>query len=329
MREAGATREQDLAFSMAIGSAYLQEGVNAGLEIDSFASKFTFNVFGGSMELFKEVAFQRAARRMWARLLKEKFGAKNSKSMLIRMPMGAHIGASSATAQRPLNNLTRAVVGAIAGALSGYSPNAFPPYDEALGLGWSMEAIQLSEDAGRILQYEARLTDVMDPLAGSYYVENLTDQIESDAWKEYEKIEDMGGAIAAIDCGYMQRQIAKSAHERQVQIEKCEELIVGVNCFLDESELDVSTNRLVAEIYDDQKRENAEERQIASLLEVKRSRENRHVHELLDQLKFAAKSEDENLFPYLIDCSKAYASEQEMCDVLREVFGEYQEVTVF
>ena len=205
IREAGATRKQDLAFSMAIGIAYLEEGVKAGLDIDSFAPKFTFNAFGGSMELFKEVAFQRAARRMWARILKEKFNAKDPRSMLIRQPLGAHIGCSSTTVQRPLNNLTRAVAGAIASALSGYPPMAFPPYDEPLGLGWSLEASQLSEDAGRILQYEAKLTEVIDPLAGSYYVEHLTDQIEEEAWQELDKIESMGGAVAAIENGYMQR----------------------------------------------------------------------------------------------------------------------------
>lgn len=169
-REAGATREQDLAYSMAIGIAYLQTGVDAGLEIDQFAPKFTFNAFGGSMELFKEVAFQRAARRMWAKVLKERFRAKDPRSMLIRQPMGVHIGPSSTTVQRPLNNFTRSVVSAIAGALSGYLPNAYPPYDEPLGLGWSLEAIQLSEDAARILQYEAKITEVVDPLAGSYYM---------------------------------------------------------------------------------------------------------------------------------------------------------------
>ncbi|MFZ5632975.1 MAG: methylmalonyl-CoA mutase family protein [Bacillota bacterium] len=329
IREAGATRNQDLAFSMAIGIAYLQEGVRAGLDIDSFAPKFTFNAFGGSMELFKEVAFQRAARRMWARILKERFGARDPRSMLIRQPLGAHIGCSSTTAQRPLNNLTRAVVGAIASALSGYPPMAFPPYDEPLGLGWSLEASQLAEDAGRILQYEAKLTEVIDPLAGSYYVEYLTDQIEDEAWKELEKIESMGGAVAAIESGYMQREVSRSAHERQRRIEKGEELLVGVNCFTDESELEVETSRVIPHPYDEEKREQAEELQIASLTRLKRSRDNRYVGELLRGLKAAAKKEEENLVPRFIECAKAYVTEQEMCDVLREVFGEYQEVAMF
>lgn len=329
IREGGATREQDLAFSMAIGIAYLQEGINAGLEIDSFAPKFTFNAFGGSMELFKEVAFQRAARRMWAKILKERFGAKDFRSMLIRQPLGAHIGCSSTTKQRPLNNLTRAVVGAVSSALSGSPPMAFPPYDEPLGLGWSLEAQQLSEDAGRILQYEAKLNEVVDPLAGSYYIESLTDEIESAAWQELDKIEKMGGAVVAIESGYLQREIARSAHERQQRIEKGEDLVVGVNCFTDESELEVATSRVVPHPYDEKKREEAEELQIAKLTELKRSRDNRQIGQLLRELKEKARKEEENLIPHFVECAKAYVTEQEMCDVLREVFGEYEPVSVF
>lgn len=329
MREAGATREQDAAFSLAIAAAYTREGIKAGLDVDSFAPKFTINCFGGSMEMFKEVAFQRAVRRMWAKMMKERFGAKDPRSMLIRQPWGAQIGCSSTTAQRPLNNLTRGVIGAVASALSGFPPYAFPPYDEPLGLGWSLEAQQLSEDAGRIIQYEAKLTEVLDPLAGSYYIEKLTDEIEEKATAELEKIEAMGGAVEAIESGYMQRVIARGAHERQQRVERGEDLIVGVNCFTDESELDVQTTRVVPHPYDETKREEAEARQIANLKELKRTRDNRLVAQLLNTLKEKAKDENENLFPYFIECSKAYATLQEQSDVLREVFGEYEETVVF
>lgn len=324
IREAGASREQDLAFSMAIGIAYLEAGVSAGLDIDSFASKFTFNAFGGSMEIFKEIAFHRAARRLWARILKERFKAKDPRSMLIRCPIGAHTGYNTTTSQRALNNLTRSVLAGVAGALSGGPPNVAPPYDEPLGLGWSLEAIQLTEDAGRILQYEARLTDVMDPLAGSYYIESLTDEIEAEAVREIARIDAMGGAVAAVETGYMQRAVAKSAYERQKRIEKGEDLIVGVNCFLDESELEVTTSKLVAHPYDAEKRQMAEEKQIVNLKEVKKNRNGREVARLLTELKSLAVKEEENLFPHFIECAKAYVSEQEMCDVLREVFGEYE-----
>jgi methylmalonyl-CoA mutase N-terminal domain/subunit len=325
MREAGATREQDLAFSMAIGAAYLQKGVDAGLDIDSFAPRFSFNVFGGSMEFYKEIAFQRAARRMWARMLKERFGARNPRSMLLRQPHAAHIGCSATTLQRPLNNLIRTVIGGMASAMSGGAPESWPPYDEPLGLGWSMEAIQLAEDAQRILQHEARICEVMDPFAGSYFMESLTDQIEESGWTEFEKIQTMGGAVAAIESGYMQREVAKSAYERQKRIESGEDLIVGVNCFSGEHELEVTTTRLVPHPYDPEKMELAESKQIANLKEVKSARDNHAVGRLLKDLEVAAKKETENLIPRLIECVKAYATIQEMCDVLRGVFGTYEE----
>jgi methylmalonyl-CoA mutase N-terminal domain/subunit len=328
IREAGATREQDLAFSMANGAAYLQEGVNAGLDIDAFAPRFTFNAFGGSMEFFKEVAFHRAARRMWARLLKEKFGAKSQRSMTLRVPLTVYPGCFNCTVQRPLNNLIRSVVGGLAGAMAGGPPNCYPPYDEPLGLGWSLEAIQLSEDAARILQHEARLVDVMDPLAGSYYVESLTDEIEGAAWAEFEKIQSMGGAVAAIESGYMQRETAKSAYERQKRLEEGKDLIVGVNCFLGEHELEVTTTRLVAHPYDPDRRDEAEKHQIESLHAVKKQRENGEVKRRLKELEAAARKEEENLIPYFLGCVKAYVTVQEMCDVLRGVFGEYRPVTI-
>lgn len=324
IREAGATRKQDLAYSMAIAIAYFQEGIDAGLDIDAFAPRFTFNAFGGSMELLAEIAFQRAARRMYARILKERFGAKNPRSMIIRQPITAHIGPSDTTIQRPLNNLTRAVVGAVAGALSGGRPAPFPPYDEPLGLGWSREAQQLSNDAGRILLMESRLGEVEDPFAGSYSMEAMTDEIESEAWDELNKIEEMGGAVAAIESGYMAREVSRSAYERQKSIANGETLIVGVNCFTGDDELEVETTRLVPHPYDPTKRERAEKKQIADLKKLKKSRDNKEIKRLLAELEKQAKDEKQNLFPIMIDCAKAYVTIQEVCDVLRDIFGEYE-----
>jgi methylmalonyl-CoA mutase N-terminal domain/subunit len=215
-------------------------------------------------------------------------------------------------------------VGGIAGALAGGPPVCAPPYDESLGLGWSLEAMQLSEDAERILQYEARITEVLDPLAGSYYVESLTDQLENAAWEEFEKIQSMGGAVEAIESGYLQREVARSAYERQKKLEEGKELIVGVNCFVGEGELEVNTTRLVAHPYDPNRREEAERRQVANLREVKGRRDHREVGRLLKGLREAARKEEENLFPHFIACVKAYVTVQEMCDVLREIFGEYR-----
>ena len=176
--------------------------------------------------------------------------------------------------------------------------------------------------------YEAKLNEVRDPLAGSYYVEYLTNEIEEAVWKELGKIDAMGGVVAAIENGYVQREIAKSAHERQRRIETGEDLVVGVNCFLGESELEVQTSRLVPHPYDPTRRDQAEEKQIQDLTELKKSRDNHTVAQLLKELKEKAKKEDENLIPHFIECVKAYVSVQEMCDVLREVFGEYQPVAL-
>ena len=328
IREAGATREQDLGFSMANGIAYLRLGVEAGLDIDDFAPRITFNAFGGSVELLKEVAFQRAARRMWARIVKEKFGARNPRSCLLRQGLGPHMGYRDATVQRPLNNLTRAVIGGMASALSGCPPNAEPPYDEALGLGWSLEAIQLARDATRIMLHEARLTEVIDPLAGSYYVESLTDQIEADAWAIVDKMEGMGGAVAAIENGYMQREVARSAYERQRRIERGDELIVGVNCFLGENEMEVTTTREVPHPYDPTRREAAETLQIQNLQEVRRLRDRAAVAAALKKVKEVAQREEANLMPPILEAVEAYATVGEICDVLREIFGEYQPVAL-
>jgi methylmalonyl-CoA mutase N-terminal domain/subunit len=328
IREAGATRTQDLAYSMAIAIAYVQEGIDAGLDVDEFAPRFTFNAFGGSMEFFQEIAFQRAARRMYAKILKERFGAKDPRSMIIRQPIAAHIGPSDTTIQRPLNNLTRAVMGAIMGTLSGGTAAPFPPYDEPLGLGWSLEAQQLMKDAGRILICEARMLDIEDPFAGSYCMEALTDEIEGEAWEELKKVEDMGGAVASIENGYMPRQIAKSAYDRQKAVSAGEKLVVGVNCFKGEDELEVETTRLVPHPYDPGKRERAEEEQIAALKEVKNNRDDSEVARLLKELDQQTRQDDTNLVPHLIECAKAYVTIQEICDVFRGVFGEYEAASI-
>ncbi|MCU0600036.1 MAG: methylmalonyl-CoA mutase family protein [Desulfobacterales bacterium] len=325
IREAGATRVQDLAFSMANAAAYIRAGISGGLAVDGFAPMLTFNAFGGSMEIYQEIAFQRAARRIYARMVKEKFGAQNPRSMMIRQPITAHIGCSSTTLQRPLNNLTRAVVGGIAAGMSGGIPGAFPPYDEPLGLGHSQEAVQLQLDATRILIYEAKVADVNDPWAGSYFMESLTDEIESEALAEMEKIENMGGAVAAIENGYMQKAISKSAYERQKQIERQEDFVVGVNAFTGSNEISVNVNRVVEATYDPQLLKTAEKRQLRKLEQLKQERNGRAVSAALSDLKKHAKDESVNLMSDICECVRNDATLQEICDVLREVFGEFQQ----
>jgi len=322
IREAGATRVEDLAFSLANGIAYLQEGVDAGLDVDDFATKFTFNAFGGSMEVYHEIAFQRAARRMWARIVKERFGARNPRAMMIRQAITAHIGCSSTTLQRPLNNLARSVAGGMAAGMVGGMPSVFPPFDEPLGLGHSREAIQLQVDASRIMLYETGLCDVNDPWAGSYFMESLTDQTEAAAQEELDRIEGMGGAVAAIDSGYMPRAVAKSAYERQKRIESQQDFVVGVNCFTGENELNVELDHESEGMYDSDHLGSAEDRQLAKLATLKRERSEREVARGLTTLEQHAKDTETNLMPDLIECVKSEATMQEICDVLRGVFGE-------
>jgi len=326
IREAGATRAQDLAFSMANGIAYLRAGVDAGLEIDDFASKFTFNAFGGSMQVYHEIAFQRAARRMWARILKERFGATDPHAMMIRQPLTAHIGCTSTTLQRPLNNIARSVIGGMAAGMSGGMPSAYPPFDEPLGLGHSLASIQLQIDATRIMIYEAGIADVTDPWAGSYFMESLTDEIEAAAQQDLDRIEGMGGAVAAIENGYMPRAVGQSAYERQKRIENQEDFVVGVNCFTGENELELSLNQTVEVLYDPEQLRSAEERQIAKLADLKRVRSVAAVSRSLATLEQHARDVEANLMPDLIECVKSDATLQEICDVLRGVFGEAEPV---
>jgi methylmalonyl-CoA mutase N-terminal domain/subunit len=324
MREAGATRTQAMAFTFSDAIAYVQLGLDAGLDVDTFVPRFTFLGFSGGMEILKEIALQRAARRLWARIMRERFKARNPRTWLYRAPLAAEVGNYSKTLQRPLNNYARAVLESVASALSGGNAYAGYPYDEPLGLGHSLEGWQLNIDASRIVQYEARLCDVVDPFAGSYYMEALTDEIEEEVSRIIAHIDSMGGATAAIEKGYYQQEIAKSAYEFQRQVETGERVVVGVNRFTGEKELEVTTSRLVEHPYDPAKCADAEERQIKNLAKVKRERDNVKVKATLKQLREAAKDDKVNLIPVILEAVKAYASIGEICGVLREVFGEYE-----
>lgn len=324
-REAGGSRELVLGLHLAFGIAYLQLGVDAGLDIDQFAPRITFNDSSGSMEMLKEIAYLRAARRMWAKILKERFGAKDPRSMIYRDIGGCMMGFDSATVQRPLNNLIRSVIGGVAEAMSGYVPTCQPPFDEPLGLGHSMEAIQLELDAARIIMFESRLCDVIDPWAGSYYMEYLTNELEEEGWKVIRQIDDMGGMVAAIESGWVDREIARCAYERQRAIETGEITVVGVNKFVGENELEISINRMVPNPYDPEKRAKAEERQIANLNKVRKERDNQAVQSSLKRLKEAARDENANTIPALVEAVEAYATVGEITSALKEVFGTYQE----
>jgi len=325
MREAGASAVQGLAFTLSHAIAYAQLGIGAGLDVDDILPRFSFLSNSGSMDVFREIALARAGRRMWAKIAREKLGAKKPRSWLMHGAGGAHQGYHTATAQRPLNNLTRSVIGGVTSALSGGAGQCDPPFDEALGLGWSLEARQLALDATRIINYEAGLRKVLDPWAGSYFMEALTDQIETEAWTLINKIDALGGAVAAIENGFMQEEVARSAYEYQRQIETGERMVVGVNSFTGKNELDVTVNKVVPHPYDPEKRADAERRQLANLAKVKRERDNHEVELTLKQLEDAAQDESVNLIPLFIEAVKSYASIGEICRTLRKVFGEYSE----
>lgn len=324
IRHAGASLAQELAFTFANGIAYIQTGMDAGLDIDDFSPRLHFNIFGGGPEFFPQIAQVRAGRRMWAKIMRERLGAVNPRSWILRTNVGASSGEFAKTVQRPLNNLIRSVIGGVAGAITGGLPGTGFPYDEPLGLGHSLEAHQLNRDAMRIVLFEAKLGEVLDPLAGSYYVEALTDEIEREAWAILEKIDAMGGALEAIEKGYMQTEITRSALQYQKEIEKGTRTMVGVNKFKGENEMEVTTNRQVTHPYDPERRRKAERKQIANLKRVKRGRDKLQVKETLKRINEAAPHEDVNLIPLILDAVKAYASVGEICGVLREVFGYYE-----
>jgi len=324
IREAGATAAQTVAFTFSDAIAYVQLGLDAGLDVDEFVRRFTFLNFSGSMDFFLEIARTRAARRIWARIMRETFKSKNPRNW-VTSGLGAAVeGRYCYTTQRPLNNLARGIIMGVASALSGGRPSGGVAYDEPLGLGHSYEATQLSLDAARIMRNEAKLGDVIDPLAGSYYVESLTNQVEAEILEIMDRIEAMGGSVEAIKSGWMQREVAKSAYQFQRDVENGNRAVVGVNKYTGDNELNVTTDRLVPHPYDPGKREDAEERQLANLAKVKKERDNSRVQSTLKELHKAAGNENENLLPYLLDCVKAYATVGEMCNVLRDVFGEWE-----
>jgi len=325
MREGGAMGVTDLAFGLANAIAYIQLGVDAGLDVDTFAPHYTYRGFGGgTLNIFYGLARARAARRIFANIMKERFKAKKPRSWILHGGQQAWFTKDLFTTQRPLNNLTRSVIDAIIAALGGGEP--YPtPYDEPLGLGHSLEAQQLSIDVSRILEHEAGMLDVMDPLAGSYYLEALTDEVEQEILQIMDKIETMGGAVAAIEQGFYQHEIARGAYEFFKGIESGAHKLVGVNCFTGDHEFEVTANRGVVPLpYDPEKRAAAEEKQITKLQQFKKERDNERVQATLKGVREAARDEDVNLVLPVLEAVEAYASVGEICDVFRELWGEWE-----
>ena len=310
IREAGSTAAQEIAFTLADGIAYVQAAIDKGLDVDEFAGRLSF-FFNSHMNFFEEIAKFRAARRLWARIMKERFGAKNPKSMMLRFH--TQTAGSSLTAQQPDNNIVRTAMEALAAVLGGTQSLHTNSKDEALALP-SEDSVRTAIRTQQVIAYETGVADTIDPLAGSYFIEKLTDELERLAAEYIQKIDDMGGAVKAIENGFMQREIQDSAYRYQKAVESKERLVVGVNCFEVEEGQPKNLLKVDPAIGESQKER---------LSDLKARRDGLAVANALEAVEKAAKGDD-NLVPPIVQAVKVYATIGEICDVLRGVFGMYR-----
>lgn len=316
IREAGATAAQELAFTLKDGFTYIDYALAAGMDIDDFAPRLSL-FFNCQMDFFEEIAKLRAARRIWARHLREKYGAKNPRSWLCRFH--CQTAGCSLTAQQPEVNIVRTAIEALAGVLGGCQSLHTNSMDEALALP-SDKAVEIALRTQQVIAFESGAPNVADPLGGSYFVEALTDQIEADAERYFEEIDALGGMVPAIERGFPQREITRAAYDYQRALSDNRKVMVGVNRFAREDEtLEIP----ILEID-----EKVERDQIAALKKLKETRDNVAVADRLDKLEKAAATR-ENLIPHLLDCSRAYATVGEISLTLIRVFGEYREAAFF
>jgi len=316
MEEAGATPVQEVAFTLADGITYVEKVIERGMDVDSFAPRLSF-FFAAGNNFFEEIAKFRAARRLWARLMKERFNAKDPRSMMLRFHV--QTAGCTLTAQQPENNIVRVALQALAAVLGGCQSLHTNSFDEALCLP-TEKAVRIALRTQQIIAEESGVADVVDPLGGSYYIEWLTDRIEEEAMKYIEKIDEMGGMIKAIESGYVQREIQKSAYEKQKAIDSGEITVVGVNKYQIEEEIQIELLRVDKAVV---------EKQIRRLQEFRKNRDVKKVEEALDRLRKAAEKENENLMPYVLEAVKARATLGEMTDALRDVFGEFRAPEIF
>lgn len=310
IREAGSTAAQEIAFTIADGIAYVQAAIDKGLDVDDFAGRLSF-FFNSHMNFFEEIAKFRAARRIWARIMKERFMAKKPKSMMLRFH--TQTAGSSLTAQQPDNNVVRTAMEALAAVLGGTQSLHTNSRDEALALP-TEESVRIALRTQQIIAHETGVADTIDPLAGSYFIEKLTDELESKALEYIKKIDDMGGAVKSIEKGFMQREIQDSAYRYQKAVEAKQKKVVGLNCFEVEEEQPKNLLRVNPAIGEGQKR------RLASL---KERRDGQAVASALKAVEAAARGQD-NLVPPIFEAVKVYATIGEICQVLRGVFGVYR-----
>ena len=314
IREAGSTAAQELAFTLADGFAYVEAGVEAGLDVDDFAPRFSF-FFNSHIDFFEEIAKFRAARRIWATVMKEKYGAKNEKSLLMRFH--TQTAGVSLTAQEPHNNVARTAFEALAAILGGTQSLHTNSLDEALALP-TEEAVRIAVRTQQIAALETGVTNTIDPLGGSYFVEALTDEIERQAYDYFRQIDEMGGMIEAIEAGFPMREIAEASARYQRELEERKRYMVNVNVYEPQDEQEMEIHRIDPEI---------SERQLERLRELKERRDNAIVEKRLEELKEAARGEENTMYP-ILEAVRAYATVQEICDAMKEVFGAYRETPV-
>jgi methylmalonyl-CoA mutase N-terminal domain/subunit len=314
IREAGATASQELAFTLRDGIEYVQAGVDAGLGVDAFVPRISF-FFNAHSDFFEEIAKYRAARRIWARVMRERFGAKDERSLKLRFH--AQTAGVSLTAQQPMNNVMRTTLQALSAVLGGANSLHTNSLDEALALP-TAEAATLALRTQQIIAYETGVTQTVDPFGGSYFVERLTRDLEDEAEQYFQTIDNMGGMIAAIERGFPQREIAESAYRFQQDVERNRQVIVGVNEFASDEDASVPILQID---------ESAARLQLEKVDRLRRSRDRAAVTRALDTLRTAAAG-SANTMPALLDAVRAYATVGEMCDALRDVWGEYQEQAI-
>lgn len=311
IREAGATAVQEVAFTLADGITYVQAALDAGLELDAFAGRLSF-FFNASSDFLEEVAKFRAARRLWARIMKERFGAKKPSSMMLRFH--TQTAGNTLTAQQIDNNVVRVTIQALAAVMGGTQSLHTNSRDEALSLP-TEDSVRIALRTQQVIAHESGVASTIDPLAGSYFIENLTDRIENQAQELIASIDKMGGVVAAIEAGFIQRQIENSAYEYQQEIERGERIVVGVNKFQVEEGPRSPVARIDPAV---------ETTQVERLRKLKQQRDQARVTAALDSLAVAAQGND-NLMPLIIEAVTAYATLGEICQVLRGVFGEYRD----
>ncbi|MCP5062497.1 MAG: methylmalonyl-CoA mutase family protein [Ignavibacteriae bacterium] len=316
IREAGSTSVQELAYTLADGFAYIEAAIERGMDVDSFAPRISF-FFNSHLDFFEEIAKFRAARRIYAKRMKEKYGAKNPRSWWLRFH--TQTAGCTLTAQQPENNIVRTAFQAMAGVFGGTQSLHTNSMDETLALP-SEKAVKIALRTQQILAYETGVINSVDPLGGSYFVESLTNKMEEEAEQIFSEIDSIGGVIPAIEAGYFQKEIADAAYRYQMELEKKEKFVVGVNEFVEENEkIDIPILQISKEV---------EAKQREQLVKLKESRNQSEVYECLNQLDIAARN-GENLMPIFIRAAEKYVTLGEMVDVLKEPFGIYEESVVF